>query len=145
MTIATFIRYNTNDTLPSPNAGDLPIVVVDISISSSGANSYPAGGEALDFGLTGLNVFREVHACIPTLLEEPRPSLPNTTSLSVLWERDPVSIMDPKFNAGHLRFYQSAGALAPLAELPPGTLYSTLFSFAELTVLVVGRPFSDAS
>ncbi len=83
---------------------------------------------------------------MPTLLEQPTPLIPGTTSLAVLWERDPVNIMDPQFNAGHLRFYQSAGVLAPLAELVAGTLYSTLFtSTAQLTVLVVGRPFTDGA
>ncbi|KKN50633.1 hypothetical protein LCGC14_0630600 [marine sediment metagenome] len=137
------VRYNTNTTLPSPNAGDLPIVVADIAIDPADGNTYPVGGEPLDFGIAGLNLFREVHACIPTLLEQPTPGVGGTTSLSVLWERDtaPAGI-----NSGHLRFYQAPGVLAPLIELVGGTLYSTLFSdLAFLTVLVVGRPFTDAS
>ena len=61
------VRYNTNTTLPSPNAGDLPIVVADIAIDPADGNTYPVGGEPLDFGSAGLNLSKKIQPRNPKI------------------------------------------------------------------------------
>jgi hypothetical protein len=129
-------RYNQN-TRERRLVGDLLFVIYDVTIEvGSPANTYPLGGEPVDFSAD----FNEVHAVIPDL----------AFSDPAIGAGDANGGYVPKFqraaapnnvNQGFIRFYEDSGGNNPLSELAAGA-YPFDKSF---TLLVCGRPATDAS
>jgi hypothetical protein len=149
MSLTLSVRYDTKTRVVSPpGPGDMPFVVIDVTIDPAGGNAYPVGGEPLDFGSTavapfGFALFREVHAVIATPPQVPFASgVADTDGIIVpAFTRDTVT-------TGRLRFYQSGGAGLNLAEPAAPIPYTALFvsgGTAAFTLLLMGRPLTDAS
>lgn len=128
------LRYNTNSVLPSPVAGDLAIAIYDITIDGN-AESYPAGGEPIDFS----NEFVEVHSVAgPPMFVPAGAAQPTTGALLPGFER---AAGNPGLNTGFLRFFVTGnGAGAVLDELAAAAYPGALVF--QLALTVFGRPIT---
>lgn len=137
MAITTFtLRYNANAFAPPPS-GDLTTAVYDVVITAA-ANTYPSGGESVDFSTE----FAEVHSVVGTpALEPPTVGAADNTGVMVpVFQRATGAAGD---NQGTVRLYQADGGalgLANLAELTVGAYPNNL----QFTLVVHGRPITDA-
>lgn len=129
------VRFNSNLFVPTPSPGDVVHVIYEVSIDAGG-NTYPAGGEPIDFSAE----FSEVHS----VLAEAAIATPADG------QADAVGAMVVRFqrvaaapaNTGVLRFYQGDGSdpQSNLGELAVGA-YPNALNFA---LTVHGRPITDA-
>lgn len=131
------VRYDQN-TRERKLVGDLTFAIYEVEVDlGSPANTYPLGGEPIDFS----NEFQSVHAVIPDLgYGDP-----------AIGAGDANGGLVPKFqraaapnseNQGTIRFYATGGGAGQqLDELAAGA-YPSDFSF---TLLVCGRPITDQS
>lgn len=149
MALILALRYDSKTRVPSPpGPGDMPLAVIDVTISLAGGNAYPAGGEPLDFGPagaapTGIALFRELHAIIPTALFGPvaGPGVDPDGALVAGFDRDTVT-------TGRLRLYRSRGALGNLIEIVGATAYTALFpggNTPAFQLMLFGRPLTNGS
>lgn len=131
MSISATLRYNSNDFVPQPG-GDLIVIILDV-IVVAGGNTYPLGGEPINFNAQ----LAEAHIVVPTLAFNDQAGSGGVDvdgALVVGFERDTV-------NTGRFRFYQGpAGAIANLPELA-NAAYGSPFQFS---ILVHGRPITDS-
>ncbi len=131
MAIVVTLRYDANAFEPKP-AGDLMVAIFDVIVAAD-PNTYPLGGEPIDFSLQ----FAEAHIVVPTLAFNDQAGAGGVDvdgAMVVGFERDTV-------NTGRFRFYQGpAGAIANLPELA-NAVYATPFQFS---ILVHGRPITDS-
>lgn len=135
MAITSFIlRYNSNDFEPKP-AGDLIEVIYDVVIEA-GENTYPAGGEPVDFS----GEFAEVHSVVADLgIAAPTFGQADAVGAMIpVFQRDPDASLG--LNTGAIRLYRGPDAVANLPELPAGE-YPNDVGFI---LTVHGRPITDS-
>ena len=136
------IIYNSNTLVPSPVPNTAALVVLRIPVVAAG-NSYPAGGEPIELGVTAataaLRLFQEIFSFAIELAAD---------FVTAGVGADAIGAMAPVYQpsalnatSGAIRFYQGGGAGANLAELVVGQYPNNL----QFTATIIGRPITDAS
>lgn len=124
------VAFNSNDFMPTPSPNNMILVIYEITITTAGANAYPAGGEPFSFATE----FSEVSGVLAS------PSA-NPAGVGVA---DAIGAMVTKLelNAGQqtaqTRFYRSRGAAGNLAELAVGAYPNNM----QFQILAWGRPIT---
>jgi hypothetical protein len=135
MAITTFVlRFNSNANMPTPSPGDIIHCIYDMTIVAA-ANTYPAGGEPIDFSTE----FAEVHSVVADL----------AVSAPVLGQADAVGGQIPVFqraagapglNTGFIRFYRGPTGVGNLPEVPVAAYANDL----GWILTVHGRAITDS-
>jgi len=144
MALTLSVRYDTKTRVVSPpGPGDMPFVVIDVTILTAGGNAYPLTGEPVEFGvaaaLPALRLFQEVHAVVPT---------PVFNGLGALVDGACIAGFERTTTTGGLiRLFQATPLANGNLSQFPAAAYSTVFTVADptFTLLLAGRPLTDAS